>query len=256
MGRVFQSLGVVATLAAPAPASAELRHLDTIAGLRAVSIAYDPLLCGFWIASEARGLRLLAPGGREILTLETDGIVRSLTVEHDGLLLADGWGGFTRIDRQGTLREGTFRLADTLRDVEGIHRDADGTLLVVEDDPARLLRIAPDGTVLQSVDGGRLDPPMTEPQGVTRDPYSGNVLVVDDNEGLNALFELTPNGSVLSVTPLAQWGRDAEGVGLQPETGTLFVGFDGGRALAIFAWEPSRDSIDAPLDRGPDCAFS
>jgi hypothetical protein len=107
-----------------------------------------------------------------------------------------------------------------------------------------------------NLSGDTFDPPMTEPQGITRDPYSGNILVVDDNEGLNALFELAPDGRVLSVTPLGPYGFDAEGIALQPETGTLFIGFDGGRALAIFEWEPTETTIDAPLERGPDCAVS
>jgi hypothetical protein len=77
-------------------------------------------------------------------------------------------------------------------------------LIVEEDDPARLLRVAPDG----------------------------------------------------AVTPLSPRGRDAEGVALQPETGVLFVGFDGGRALAVFDWTPTETTIDQPLDRGPDCAVS
>ena len=97
---------------------------------------------------------------------------------------------------------------------------------------------------------------MVEPQGVTRDPYSGNILVVDDNEGLNSLFELAPDGRVLSVHPLSEFGLDAEGVALQPETGTLYVGFDAGRALAIFDWLPSEVTIETPLERGPDCAYS
>jgi hypothetical protein len=236
--------------------NAELRHLETLPGLRAASIAYDAQLCGIWVANEGPDVVLLTTGGREILRFTADlYAVRSLTVDEDGLILADGWGGFQLVDREGRPRPGTFNHATTLRDTEGMHRDADGSVLVVEDDPSRLLRIAPDGTVMMELFGRDFDPPMEEPQGVTRDPYSGNILVVDDNEGLNSLFELAPDGAVISVTPLSAYGVDAEGVALQPETGTLFVGFDAGQALSIFAWKPSRSSIDAPLDRGPDCAF-
>ncbi len=240
-----------------APLSAEIYHRTTIEGLRASSIAYDALVCGIWVADEGASVRLFSVAGKEIRRIDSGMFgVRSLTVERDGLLLADGWGNFRRLDRDGQRRDEPFRLSATLRDTEGLHRDADGSFLVVEDDPSRLLRIAPDGEVLMELNGDRFDPPMTEPQGVTRDPYSGNILVVDDNEGLNALFELAPDGAVLSVTPLSRWGRDAEGVALQPETGTLFVGFDGGRALAIFDWMPSTNSIDTPLERGPSCAYS
>ncbi len=88
------------------------------------------------------------------------------------------------------------------------------------------------------------------------EPNLCNKAVVDDNEGLNSLFELAPDGRVLTVTPLSAYGRDAEGVALQPETGVVFVGFDTGRALAIFDWLPSETTIDTPLERGPECAIS
>ncbi|MEM1264856.1 MAG: hypothetical protein AAGI50_02450 [Pseudomonadota bacterium] len=241
----------------PLGASAQIFHRDTISNLRAVSLAYDPQVCGVWVATEGPELILLSTVGREIRRIDS-GMrrVRSLTVEERGLLIADGFGTFRRVDREGAGIDQPFSLSATLVDTEGVHRDADGSFLVVEDDPSRLLRIAPDGTVLMELQGNLFDPPMTEPQGVTRDPYSGNILVVDDNEGLNSLFELAPDGRVLSVEPLSEHGFDAEGVALQPETGTLFVGFDGGRALAIFDWMPSEITIEDPLPRGPDCALS
>lgn len=239
------------------PARAEIFHRETIPDFRAVSIAYDALVCGIWVANESREVVLMSTFGKELRRFETGmSSVRSLTVEEDGLLIANGWGEFRRLDRDGRQIDSPFRLSETLFDTEGLHRDADGSFLVVEDDPSRLMRIATDGSVLMELFGDTFDPPMTEPQGVTRDPYSGNILVVDDNEGLNSLFELAPDGRVLSVNPLSAYGRDAEGVALQPETGTLFVGFDSGRALAIFDWLPSEITIETPLERGPDCALS
>lgn len=254
--------GLIGTVAALAtgialPAGAEILHRETIQNFRAVSIAYDALVCGIWVANESREIVLLSTFGKELRRIETDmGMVRSLTVEENGLLIANGWGEFRRLDRDGRPIDTPFRLSETLYDTEGLHRDADGSFLVVEDDPSRLMRIAPDGTILMELYGDSFDPPMTEPQGITRDPYSGNILVVDDNEGLNSLFELAPDGRVLSVSPLSQYGFDAEGVALQPETGTLYVGFDGGQALAIFDWVPTEITIDTPLERGPDCAYS
>ncbi|MGR3794436.1 hypothetical protein [Vannielia sp. SX4] len=241
---------------AATPAAAELVHRETLGGLRGVSLAYDAEVCGVWVATEGREVILIGTTGREITRFDSGmRSVRSLTVEPDGLLLADGWGTFRRVDRDGRPREVDFSLSATLVDTEGLHRDADGSFLVVEDDPSRLMRVAPDGSVLMELWGDGFEPPMVEPQGVERDPFSGNILVVDDNEGLNALFELAPDGQVLTVTPLSEWGFDAEGVALQPETGTLFIGFDGGQAVAIFEWRPSGMSIAEPLDRGPDCAF-
>ncbi len=239
------------------PAQAELRHLSTVSDLRVVSLAYDAQICAVWLADEGPTIALMSTVGEEVARLDSGmASVRSLTVERDGLLIASGRGEFRRINRQGRPIEEPFRLSETIRDAEGLHRDADGSFLVVEDDPSRLLRIAPDGAVLLELSGDAFDPPMTEPQGVARDPYSGNLLVVDDNEGLNSLFELAPDGRVITVTPLSPYGRDAEAVALQPETGRLFIGFDGGRALAIFDWRASEATIDAPLDRGPDCPVS
>lgn len=244
-------------IACASAAQAELRHRTTVQNFRVVSLAYDAQLCGFWVADEGPELTLLSPGGEEILRIDSGmSQVRSLTVDGAGLLIADGWGGFRHIDRTGRPLDATFRLSETLRDTEGLHRDADGSFLVVEDDPSRLLRIGPEGEVLMSLNGDTFTPPMVEPQGVERDPWSGNILVTDDNEGLNALFELAPDGRVLSVTPLSDYGWDAEAVALQPDTGTLFVGFDGGRALAIFDWSPSEITVEDPLERGPDCAMS
>ncbi|MCK0151715.1 hypothetical protein MWU54_16855 [Marivita sp. S6314] len=239
------------------PTQADIFHRETIPNFRAVSIAYDAEVCGIWVANESREVLLLSTFGKELRRLDTGMTsVRSLTVEDGGLLIANGWGEFRRLDREGRSIDQPFRLSETLFDTEGLHRDADGSFLVVEDDPSRLLRIAPDGAVVMELFGDTFDPPMTEPQGVTRDPYSGNILVVDDNEGLNSLFELAPDGRVLSVQPLSEYGVDAEGVALQPETGTLYVGFDGGQALAIFDWIPSEITIETPLERGPDCAYS
>lgn len=250
-------IGLAMLTLATSPAKGELTHLETFPNYRAVSLAYDAEVCGVWVANEGPEIVLLSTFGREIRRFDSGmRSVRSLTVEKDGLLIADGWGSFRRLDRDGRPVDQPFRLSQTLVDTEGLHRDADGSYLVVEDDPSRLLRIAPDGAVMMELSGDLFTPPMVEPQGVTRDPYSGNILVVDDNEGLNSLFELAPDGRVLSVTSLWPWGRDAEGVALQPETGRLFVGFDSGQALAIFEWAPTEITIDTPLERGPDCALS
>lgn len=147
------------------PLWADLFHVDTLRDIRAVSLAYDAQVCGVWVASEGPDLILLSTTGREIRRLASGmGMVRSLTVERDGLLLADGWGTFRRIDRDGAARDDPFQLSDTLYDTEGLHRDADGTFLVVEDDPSRLMRIAPDGAVLMELRGEGFTPRWSNPR--------------------------------------------------------------------------------------------
>jgi len=149
---VLRSLVVLALLGSPA--HADLVHRTTLPDLRAVSLAYDPYLCAVWVADETATVRLISTAGQEVRRFDSGmRMVRSLTVERDGLLLANGWGDFRRVDRQGRNGEETFELSEAVRDTEGFHRDADGSFLVVEDDPSRLLRIAPDGSVRMHVQG-------------------------------------------------------------------------------------------------------
>jgi hypothetical protein len=241
------------------PASALELHLrESFHFPRVASLEWDPVLCGLWVAIEGPQIFLLTPGGREIRRIEP-GLpsIRALTVEADGLLVADGWGGFQRITREGAPRGGQFELAPHLRDVEGLQREPSGTYLVVEDDPARLLRLGPDGSTLMERTGAAFSPRLEEMQGVARDPLTGNILVVDDNEGLNALVEMTPDGVLISVTPLSEWGYDAEAVAVHAQTGTLFVGFDSGQRIAVFDYLPTRPATGfVSFDQGPDCPVS
>lgn len=250
------ALALILTLAAMPAAALQLFHRDTIVGYRAASLAWDAWLCGVWIANESAELTLISPGGREITRITAPlRNVRSLTVEEGGLLLHDGWGSFQRIDREGQPRGAPFRMAGANPDTEGLHLEPDGSLLIVGDDPALVQRFT-QGTEVLRLDGMAMDPVLPEPQGVARDPLSGNILVVDDAEGGDRLFELSPGGGILSVTPVREWGVDAEGVAVQPGTGTLFIGYDSGRRIAVFDWVPTRRDGAEPLKAGPDCAVS
>lgn len=222
-----------------------------------VSLAYDPELCALWVAQERPEIVLMTPGGREIRRFDSGfSRVRALTVDGDTLIAGDGWGLFQRYDRNGTAIGATFRIVPDMADVEGLHRDPDGNIFLVQDDPARVVQVDADGHEVFRLVGETLDPPMTEPQGIARDPVTGHLLVIDDNEGLNALFELSAQGEVLSVTPLSEWGRDAEAVALQPHTGQLFVGFDMSHRVAVFDWVPTRTGQADPMDLGPPCPMS
>ena len=91
------SAAVVLLLGATWPQGAasalDLRQRDSFPFPRASSLAWDPWLCGLWVAIEGPQLFLLTPDGREIRRIEPDlSPVRSLTVEKGGLLIADGWG--------------------------------------------------------------------------------------------------------------------------------------------------------------------
>lgn len=109
-------------------ASAQIWHRETIQNIRVASLAYDAEVCGVWIANEGPDLILMSTFGVERLRFDSGmRSVRSLTVEGGGLLIADGWGDFRRIDRTGRPIDAPFTLSETLVDTEGLHRDADGS---------------------------------------------------------------------------------------------------------------------------------
>jgi len=253
----MRALSLAACLFAATPAPAmELWHWETIPGIRAVSLAFDPWVCGLWVATEGPELILLSPTGTEIRRLETPlRGVRAISADAEGLLASDGRGAFFRLTRTGE-DFGDWSRAESQFDVEGLHLHPEGGLLVVGDDAALVQRLDADGREMTRIEGYRLDPMMREPQGIGVEPLTGNILVVDDNEGLNALFEFDRAGALLSVTPLSQWGVDAEAVAVHGQTGRLFIGYDGGRALAIFDYLPTRGESATPLAQGPDCVIS
>jgi hypothetical protein len=258
MIRIAKGLTIAAAVAAATPAPAmQLWHRETWDGWRAASLAFDPWVCGLWVADESATLTLLSPSGREILKLETPlRNVRAISADAEGLLVTDGWGAFFRLGRQGEGRFGDWARTESQSDVEGLHLHLEGGLLVVGDDAALVQRLDEGGGEPFRIEGYKQVPMLSEPQGIGLEPNTGNILVVDDNEGLNALFEFDKAGALLSVTRLSEWGWDAEAVAIHAQTGTMFIGFDSGQAIAVFDYVPTRPEGAAPVDAGPDCALS
>ena len=247
----------MAVLSAQAAPALDHFHREGWDIVQPVSLAYDADLCALWVAQERPELVLVTPSGRELRRFDTGfSRVRAVTVEGDTVIAGDGWGTFQRYDRHGRAIGGTFTPPAGMRDIEGVHLDPDGTMFFVGDDPAFVVALSPDGLETLRIDGETLEPPLREPQGIARDPVSGNLLVIDDNEGLNAIFEMTAAGELLSVTPLSDWGRDAEAVALQPQTGQMFIGFDWSQRVEVFDWLPTRSSIPDEMDLGPPCPVS
>ena len=141
-------------------------------------------------------------------------------------------------------------------DTEGIAIDADGTIIKVEDDPARIVWMTNEGRILREIDGHSYDPMLTEPQGIARDPRTGPLLVVDDWEGTNSLFELDAEGRLLGTYPLIAFGRDPEGIAIRPGANQVFMAFDGGARIAAFDYTPTVADGTEPPDPGGDCAIS
>ena len=165
--------------------------------------------------------------------------------------MTDGLGRFQTLSRTSATR-GAVERREGLFDTEGMVATPDGGIVLVEDDPERMVWLDAAGEIERELSGFDVDPAMVEPQGIARDGRNGHLLVVDDWEGLNALFEFDEHGRVLSVTPLIRWGRDPEGVALREAAGQLFIAFDQGARVAAFDYVPTGGAAGAAES---DCAM-
>ena len=254
--RKLSSLAALICLSLSGPAAAlDLKLTATYQLNRPASLDYDPAFCGLWIANESAEAVLVTLDGLELRRLTSDlSRIKAITVEGNGLLVADGYGGFQRLAKDGTQLSGAFN-PNGWADTEGVTVTEDGTLITVEDDPAAITWMTPEGRILKRIDANLLDPALIEPQGIARDPRTGHLLIVDDWEGTNSLFELDPDGVVLGTWSLYEYGQDPEGIAIRPGSNQLFIAFDGGARISAFDYTPTLPAGTPLLPPGADCAM-
>ncbi|GIT88144.1 MULTISPECIES: hypothetical protein [Roseobacter] len=220
------------------------------------SLDYDPAFCGLWIANEGPEAILLTLDGLELRRISSGlSRIKAITIEGDHLLVADGAGSFQRITKNGVALADPFRISSQWADTEGLAVDADGTLIMVEDDPEYLTWMSPSGEIIRRIDTMTLTPPLSEAQGIARDPRSGHLLIVDDMEGTNSLYEFDADGQLLATASLLEYGMDPEGIAIRPGSNQLFIAFDSGTSIASFEYSPTLPEGAAPLPPGADCAL-
>lgn len=244
-------------LALAPPAQALEITLDGFYELnRPASLEFDPDFCGLWIANEGPEVVLVTLEGLELRRFRTDlPRVKAIALEGINVLVSDGYGGYQRLTRDGAALTEPFGMGDLRMDTEGIVALPDGTLVHVEDDPARIVWTDAQGHILREIDGLTYDPALTEPQGVAVEPRTGNLLIVDDWEGTNSIFELDAEGRLLATAPLIAYGSDPEGIALRAGANQLFIAFDGGARIAAFGYRPTLPEGVAFEDAPPDCVM-
>ncbi|KIT14502.1 hypothetical protein [Jannaschia aquimarina] len=247
-------LAVALSLSAGSVPALELVQTGSYDLNRPASLDYDPTFCGLWIANEGPDVALKTLAGEELRRITSDlSRVKAIALEGDDLLLGDGYGGMQRVSKDGVALGAPFSLDGGWADTEGIAVLADGTIVTVEDDPERLSWFSPDGTLLRRIDTTTLDPPLIEAQGIAVDPRTGHMLIVDDQEGTNSLYELTPDGELIASVPLWEYGTDPEGIAIRPGSGQLFIAFDTGARIVSFDYTATLPEGAEPLPPGADC---
>ena len=247
-------LPVLFLLLAPPALALELKLTGYYELNRPASLDYDPAFCGLWIANEGPEAVLVTLEGEELRRFGSDlPRIKAITLEGDDLLVADGYGGFQRLTKDGVPLAPPFTVEEGWADTEGITISGDGSIISVEDDPERMSWFDRDGKLLKRIDTMTLDPPLSEPQGIARDPRTGHLLIVDDWEGTNALYEFTEEGKLLGTLNLYEYGQDPEGIAIRPGSDQLFLAFDEGARIASFDYTPTLPEGAEALPPGADC---
>jgi hypothetical protein len=252
---VFFRLSTILACVAPLSLSAlELRETGRYALNRPASLDYDPTFCGLWIANEGPEAVLVTLDGHELRRISSDLYrIKAIAIEGNHLIVGDGLGRLQRLTKDGEPLAAPFSLSDGLADTEGIAIAANGEIVTVEDDPERLSWFDGDGRLTARIDTMELTPPLTEAQGIAIDPRTGHLLIVDDWEGSNSLYEFSADGKLLAMASLLEFGTDPEGIAIRPGSNQLFVAFDGGAQIVTFDYTPTLPEGASPLPPGADC---
>lgn len=221
---------------------------------RPASLEYDPAFCGLWIANEGPEAILVTLDGLELRRVGSDLYrIKAIALDGNNLIVADGGGRFQRITKNGDTLGEPFRIEGEWADTEGMVVLEDGTVITVEDDPEHMTWMSPDGEILRRINTLSLDPPLYEAQGIARDPRTGHLLIVDDLEGSNSLYEFDADGALLNTVSLLEYGIDPEGIAIRPGSNELFIAFDQGASIASFNYTPTLPEGTEELPPGADC---
>ncbi|WP_254683748.1 hypothetical protein [Ruegeria sp. AD91A] len=173
------------------------------------SLDYDPTFCGLWIANEGPEAVLVTLQGNELRRISNDLFrIKAIAIEGDHLLLGDGLGSLQRVTKDVEPLGAPFELEGRFVDTEGIAINAKRQIVTVEDDPERLSWFTSEDALTARLDTMKLSPPLSEAQGIAIDPRTGHMLIVDDWEGSNSLYEFTADGHLLAPAKLVGvWNR-------------------------------------------------
>ncbi len=245
---------IIAILWAASAQALELKRTDVFDLNRPASLDYDPTFCGLWIANEGPEAILVTLAGLELRRIRSDmARIKAISIDGDNLIVGDGGGRFQRLTKDGEALAPPFEISSGWADTEGMVVTEDGTLITVEDDPEYLTWLSPEGEIKKRIDTMSLSPPLNEAQGIARDPRTGHLLIVDDREGTNSLYEFDAEGRFLATASLIEYGTDPEGIAIRPGSNQLFIAFDTGAKIVSFDYTPTLPEGADPLPVGADC---
>ncbi|WP_447969349.1 SdiA-regulated domain-containing protein [Nitrospira sp. M1] len=136
-----------------------------------------------------------------------------------------------------------FSTLPTSDDGDGvIFHSGTNTVFIADDLTESIYEFDTTGTHLNTISTPGILSDFIDPEGITFDPETGNLLVVDAVAGTRSLYELTTAGALVSSVDLeALTGfADPEGVTIDRSTNTLYVAFDRDDKIGAFSIQPSQ----------------
>lgn len=126
-----------------------------------------------------------------------------------------------------------------------VFHEGTSTIFVVDDVDEKIYEFALDGKLLNTINTLAINPAFQEPEGITFDPSTGNLLIAGDNQGSRSLYELTLAGELVNVINVEEVTglTDPEGITLDPATRTLYVAFDSDEAVGAFSLDDAPASV-------------
>ncbi|MEW5859072.1 MAG: PEP-CTERM sorting domain-containing protein [Cyanobacteriota bacterium] len=129
-----------------------------------------------------------------------------------------------------------------------VFHEGTSTIFVVDDVDEKIYEFALDGKLLNTINTLAINPNFKEPEGITFDPLTNNLLIAGDNQGARSLYELTLAGELVDVINVEEVTglTDPEGITIDPATRTLYVAFDSDEAVGAFSLGDAPASVPEP----------
>lgn len=156
----------------------------------------------------------------------SDPFTAGIAFRGPNLLLTNDEGSYLEVTKGGAQVGSAFTGPD---EIEGMANDpVTGGLILTSSNDETILFTDLALSVGSMFKTDALDPAFNDPRGLTYDPLTENLLVVDNN---NTIYEVSRSGVLLMQLPFADVLTGvlgiAEGVALDPASSILYVAFDG-----------------------------
>ena len=217
-------------------------------------VVFDPTSQNLFVVADDT-VRQVTTAGTPVSSFNTGRDVLGLSLlPNDNLLVTNKDGansGVVEFTKDGMVVAGGLNFGTQPPSADGsgiIFNSGTGTVFIADDNDESIYEFTTMGTLLNTISTDAIVAAFDEPEGITVDPLTGNLLVVDDSGGTSSLYELTTAGDlIMSVNLQALSGfDDPEGVTIDRNTNTLYVAFDNQDKIGTFRIQDAAAPVPEP----------